>query len=433
MTRRRRWVAALAAVLTATSAAAMAHPPAAAAADDLMHSRDAAAFTLTPDWGLETYAAALQAELGTRRSVTAVLDAANRSTTQCNSAQRGALPEYYARTDYPLPAGQLLHSSESFCWDPGDSKVAYWIPQGLTGSSDADDDGLWGDKRFLAVSWHYDKAVAGTSADKGVRISLVDRATGRYRHVLLVEPTRTATPNYTAVPIHAGGLAWLGHYLYVADTSSGLRVFDMDRVLEVATGEDVIGRQGGAYYAYTYQYVVPQVASYKQAVRPPTPCVPQPNALCFSSLALDRSTTPDTLVVGEYRNGRSEDATVDGGRVVRYPVAADTRKPVLASGQAVPRDAVTVPKSNLQGVQTWKGRYYLGRSSSYQHSFLYSGPTDAAAVTNSWAVGGEDLYHEHGAGITAGNLWTVTEHAYDAEGDFIDRRAVFAVPLADIG
>ncbi|GID91482.1 hypothetical protein ACFQFC_10190 [Amorphoplanes digitatis] len=433
MTRRRRWTAALAAVLTATSIAAVARPTAAAAADDLIHGRSAAAFTLTPDWGLESYAEDLQAGLGTRRSVTAVLDAANRSTAPCNAAQRGALPEHYARTDYPLPADQILTSSESFCWDPGDSKVAYWVPQGITGSSDTDDDGLWGEKRLIAVSWHYDKAVAGTSADKGVRISLVDRVTGRYRHVLLVEPTRTATPNFTAVPIHAGGLAWLGHYLYVADTRYGLRVFDMERILEVDTGEDVIGRQGGAYYAYTYQYVVPQVASYRQATPPPSgTCVPQPDGLCFSSLALDRSTTPDTLVVGEYRDGRSADAAIDGGRVVRYPVVSDTRRLVLASGKAVPLDAVTLPKSNVQGAQTWKGRYLAGRSSLFKHSFMYSGPPGAAMVTNSWAIGGEDLYHEHGAGITAGKLWSVTEHAY-AEGELIDRRAVFAVPLADVG
>lgn len=63
---------------------------------------------------------------------------------------------------------------------------------------------------------------------------------------------------------------------------------------------------------------------------------------------------------------------------------------------------------------------------------MYSGPPGAAMVTNSWAIGGEDLYHEHGAGITAGKLWSVTEHAY-AEGELIDRRAVFAVPLADVG
>lgn len=429
MMRLMRPAAALAAMSLAVTVMA---GPAVAAADQIT-VRDASAFSLTPDWSLEPYAAALENSLGTQTDVSAVLDGANRSTTSCNSSEIAALPEYYDRTDYPLSASQLLHSTERFCWDPGDSKVTYWIPQGVTGSSDADDDGRWGSHRAMVVSWHYDQGAAGTAMDKGVRVSFVDLATGTYRHVLLVEPTRTATPNYTAVTIHAGGLAWLGHYLYVVDTSSGLRVFDMNRILEVSTSQDLIGRNAGTYYAYTYKYVLPQVASYRQAIDPGTPCTPQVNALCFSSLSLDRSTAPDTLVAGEYRNGRSGDPAIDGGRVVRYPVTSDTRKPVLSSGKAVPLDAVTLPKSNVQGVQTWNGRYYLGRSSNLRHSFMSSARPDSTIATNSWAIGAEDLYHEHGSGIIAGKLWTVTEHAYDDNGEFIDRRIVFAVPLASIG
>jgi hypothetical protein len=207
----------------------------------------------------------------------------------------------------------------------------------------------------------------------------------------------------------------------------------MDRILEVSDTKDLVGRHGDTYYAHTYRYVLPQVATYRQATTPSSPCAPTAKALCFSSVTLDRSTTPDSLVIGEYRNGRSTDSAVDGGRVVRYPVAADTRKLLLSEGKAVPTDAVTVPVSNVQGVQTWKGRYSLGRSSAAKHSFMYSGVADAPVSTWSWAIGGEDLYHEHGAGITAGNVWTATEHAYDDTGTFIDRRAVFAVPLADIG
>jgi len=382
-------------------------------------------FTLTPDESLDAYAAKLQTALGTRRPVADVLDSADRSTTGCTDDQARALPEHYDRTDIPLPANRLLHSSTHFCWDSGDSKVAYWLPQGVTGSSDADDDGRWGDRRVMAVSWHYDTGAAGTSLDKGVRVSFVDMATGKYRHVLLVEPTRTAVPDFKAVPIHAGGLAWLGRYLYVADTNRGVRLFDMERILQVSTGEDLIGKHGDAYYAHNYRYVLPQVAAYRQATVPAAPCAPSAASLCFSSISLDRSTTPDSLVVGEYRDGRSTDPAVDGGRVVRYPVAADTRKLVLDAGKVMPTDAVIVPRSNVQGVQTWQGRYYVGRSSALKHSFLYSLTPNGPVTTWSWAIGGEDLYHEHGAGITAGSVWTATEH--------VDRRVVFAVPLSDIG
>jgi hypothetical protein len=280
----------------------------------------------------------------------------------------------------------------------------------------------------MLVSWHYDL----TGPDKGVRVSFLDVVNRKYRHVLLVEPTRTTTPNYTAVPIHAGGLAWLGHHLYVADTVGGLRVFDVNRILEVSDAQDAIGKSGSAYYAHNYKYVLPQVATY--APSDADECVPSATQLCFSSLSLDRSSTPDTLVVGEYRDGRSADAAVDGGRVVRYRVDASTRLPVLTNGKAVAQDAVTSPRSNVQGVQTWGDRYYFARSSNRQHSWTHSGVTGGSTTTQSWAVGGEDLYHEHGPGTTAGKLWTVTEHAWSVDGGtFIDKRAIFAVPLADIG
>lgn len=422
----RRWRTALLVALTGVLSTAL-PVQAQEAADDLIHSRPTGAFALTPDWSLESSAARLQAAAGTTTSVAALLRDANRDIASCNSAQQHALPENYDRTDYPLTSGQILHSSEKFCWDPGDSKVAYWIPQGVTGSSDADDDGLWGENRILLVSWHH----KDSGPDKGVRISFVDMKNRKYRHVLLVEPTANA--DYKAVPIHAGGLAWLGHYLYVADTAGGLRVFDVERLLEVSDAQDSIGKSGSNYYAYNYKYVLPQVGWYRQPVQ--TECkLPSATQLCFSSLSLDRSTTPDTLVVGEYRDKRSTDAAVDGGRVVRYRVDASSRQLMLTSGKAVPQDVVTVPRSNLQGVQTWKDTYYLGRSSNRNHSWMHFGSPGGATSTNSWAIGGEDLYHEHGPGITAGKLWTVSEHAWTEDrSTFIDRRAIFAVPLSEIG
>ena len=421
----RRWRTALLVALTGVLSTAL---PAQSqvAADDLIHSRPTGAFSLTPDWSLEPYAEKLQTELGSTRSVAAVLRDANRDIESCNSAQQEALPEHYDRTDYPLTSGQILRSNEKFCWDPGDSKVKYWIPQGVTGSSDADDDGMWGENRVLLVSWYYDES----GPNKGVRVSFVDMKNRKYRHVLLVEPTKTTTPNYKAVPIHAGGIAWLNNLLYVADTKVGLRVFDISRILEVSDAEDSIGKSGSTYYAHNYKYVLPQVATYRQPQYDTEKCVPSAAQLCFSSLSLDRSTTPATLVVGEYRDGRSADAAVDGGRVARYGVDPSTRRPVLTNGKAVPRDVVTMPRSNVQGVQTWQGRYYLGRSSNRKHSWMHSGSVGGSTGTKSWAIGGEDLYYEHGAD----KLWTVSEHAWTEDRTtFIDRRAIFAVPLSSIG
>ncbi|MCP2166288.1 hypothetical protein [Goodfellowiella coeruleoviolacea] len=402
-------------------------------------ARSGTDFTMTADFGLTSYANALANKIGAD-TVHTVLTTANRSTNDCNTSRRGAQPEYYARTDIPLPDDALLHSVDRFCWEDDDSANNNWAPQGVTGSSDADDDGLWDTDRAMVVSWHYSATNAGTSYDKGARVSLVDRTTGKYRHVLLVEPTRTSTPNFKAVGIHAGGIAWLGKYLFVTDTSVGIRVFDMSKFLWVdASQQSWVGLHGGTYYGHGFSYVLPQIGVYRQVNTPANSggCVPTTTALCYASLTLDRSTTPDTLVVGEYRaNVDTANPNVAGGRVVRYPVAADTRLLTLTSGKAVPYDAVTSPKSNVQGVQTWNGAYYQGRSSASKHSFMYAGRVGGTAISRwSWAIGGEDLYHEHsgtGGSISAGKLWTATEHYLDENGNVIDKRIVFAVPLAEI-
>lgn len=390
-------------------------------------ARSGAAFTLTADFSLTSYANALAQRIGAN-SVAHVLSTANRSATSCTDSERTAQPQFYDRTDIPLDPSQIITSSDRFCWNAEDGSATWWFPQGITGSSEADDDHLWGDNRVMMVAWHYNATNAGTTYDKGARISVVDRATGKYRHVLLVEPTKTATPNYKAVGIHAGGIVWAGNYLYVTDTAVGIRVFDVRRFLWVdAANGNQVGLHGSVYKGYGYSYVLPQIGVYRQGTVQ-SPCAPATSSLCFGSLTLDRSTTPDTLVVGEYRSSvDTENLNVAGGRVVRYPVDASTRQLVLTSGKAVPADAVTIPKSNVQGVQTWGATYYLGRSSASKHSFIFSGVRDAAMSTWSWAVGGEDLYHEHsgtGSGITAGKIWTATEHP--------GRRIVFAVPLSEM-
>ncbi|SCF43438.1 hypothetical protein GA0070564_109108 [Micromonospora mirobrigensis] len=405
--------------------------------DTQITQRDGSAFALTPDWSLKPYADALANRIGAD-GVATVLSTANRQTTSCNTSQLSARPENYDRTDIPLRPEQLIHSSDRFCWNAEDSTVLHWAPQGITGSSDADDDHLWGANDVMVVSWHYMASTAGTSYDKGARISMVDRVTGKYRQVLLVEPTKTSTPNYKAIPIHAGGIAWAGNYLYVTDTEDGLRVFDMTKFLWVdAANGDQVGLVNGVYKGHGYSYVLPQVGFYRQ----PKPqaflaCSPKADSLCFSSLTLDRSTSPDTLVVGEYRpSPASADPSIVGGRVVRYPVDGSTRQLALTNGRSVPTDAVTIPKTNVQGAQTWNGSYYLGRSSAEKHSFMYSGPRDAAMSTWSWTIGGEDLYHEHsgeGSTISAGKIWTTTEHYVDGSGNVIDKRIVFAVPLTEM-
>lgn len=93
----------------------------------------------------------------------------------------------------------------------------------------------------------------------------------------------------TKVPIHAGGIAWAGRFLYVADTGNGLRVFNLNRVLRVRDGDlDDTGN---------YRYLVPQIGHYRSN-----------GDFRYSALAVDRSNAAKpALVAREYRVYENDD------------------------------------------------------------------------------------------------------------------------------
>ncbi|MEU0553806.1 hypothetical protein [Dactylosporangium sp. NPDC006015] len=92
--------------------------------------------------------------------------------------------------------------SVQFCWNDEDSDGTTWIPQGLTGSWDADADGRWNGHRAIAATWYDDKGRDGTK--RGSRITFVnydDAGKPEYRHVLLVVPFRNGE-SFQAVRSH---------------------------------------------------------------------------------------------------------------------------------------------------------------------------------------------------------------------------------------
>lgn len=141
-------------------------------------------------------------------------------------------------------------TSELWAWNSGDDATTKWYPQGISSSGDALDAGKWESKEAWLVSWYQ------ATGDKNVRISFVDRATHKYRHAMLVEPS--SNDNFKSVPIHAGGITWYGNSLYVADTKDGLRVFDLDNIWKVDIGDGVGKQSDGKYTANDYEYVIPQ-------------------------------------------------------------------------------------------------------------------------------------------------------------------------------
>lgn len=292
------------------------------------------------------------------------------------------------RTAVPTadPPGNPPGVIRAFGWQSGDESVTYWVPQGITGSFDATSDGLVAGRKLLLVSWYYERAnEPGSPAEKGVRIAVVDVTdpnTATYRFALLVDPIiKDGRADLSPVAIHAGGLAWVGNYLYVPATASGFRVFDLSRILRVAGTADRLGYDAatGEYDAHGYKYVIPQVGLYFAESCDPV----------FSYVALDRTTTPPSLVSGEY------DATAITGRIYRWPLGTDDRLLVTDQQRVIADGAWYAGESHIQGTLAHDGTFFM--SSSYPAGgagALYRAGVETPSATLGWIDSPEDVAYD---------------------------------------
>lgn len=229
-------------------------------------------------------------------------------------------------------------------WDAADRRDPEWWPQGVAVSEDV-----------LAVSWYSRTAT---------RISFLDLRTRRYTHAALV------TPSLEPVRVHAGGLAWVGSWLYVCATRRGLLACHLPDL------------------ARTPSLVLPVARTYRAT-----------GDLRFSFC----SSSPSSLVVGEYGSGSQS------RRLARFPLDPDTGQLRLdASGACVASvvDDGVVPRT--QGVVDLGERLALTRSRGpWRPGSVWSGPPGALRERR-WAVpmGPEDLALSPDGDL----LWTVTEH-----------------------
>jgi hypothetical protein len=289
----------------------------------------------------------------------------------------------------------------AFCWQSGDDATTDWYPQGITTSADASPEGEYQGKTVVLTSRHY----TGSGDDKGVRVSFVDYAdpsAPRYRHVLLVEPYEDAAgnPNFRAVPMHAGGIFWYGHFLYAADTWGGLRVFDTRHIWRVSTGDKrEVGRQpDGSYHAHDYAYALPQALAFAASTTGGYP------DLRYSAVSLHRTSSPQSVIVPEY------DAGGRGTRVVRYPIDQSTLllKP-SEDGYVHGSEAYRVDIPSMQGATAIAGKFHVSSSRGKRmqgsvYTFTRtSGPTEHPRALPQ---GPEDLAYWP----SKDQLWTLAEH-----------------------
>jgi hypothetical protein len=249
----------------------------------------------------------------------------------------------------PLAAKLAAGLLGGFRWDDEDSRTKDWYPQGIDGRGD-----------IVLASWYSTDAA---------RLSVADTASGRYGHVALV------MPDGTPVKTHAGGLAWREDMLYVADTTGGLRLFDLRRF-------------SGA--------TLPQAGWYR----------PVTKDLRFSYASIDDAA--GALLVGEYRD------KLPGARLVRWPFAPGG---LLAQEQA--SDAWVTAHTNLQGAVVLGGHVLAAASNGkIRGGTLTASPFAEQSTARRWAIGGEDMAAVGGAVVS------LTEHP-DLPWPLPRRRTVF--------
>jgi hypothetical protein len=293
--------------------------------------------------------------------------------------------------------GKPAGVKQAFTWATGDVNVDYWIPQGLSGSADAAASGLVDGKSVIVVAWYYDLAKdPGETQKKGVRVAFVDvsnPAKPTYRFALLVEPTGTVDePNFGPVNIHAGGIVWFGDSLYVADTSHGFRVFDLNHIWSVPP-DDGLGCDFSRCVAENYAYVIPQSGKYEAG----DTC-----DLLFSYVSLDRSVSPPTLVSGEY----CSDTACKGpltGRALRWPLDEKTGK--LAAGTSYPSEAYVFQQKQVQGAAAHAGTFYLSSSAPAGGGGALYRVVKGKSKTSVWIDSPEDLLVDQPNKL----LWSLSE------------------------
>lgn len=299
--------------------------------------------------------------------------------------------------------------TKAFTWDREDRRTPRWFPQGISTSADADDSDRVAGRPLLVVAWYCQDDHGNT---QGSRITLVDLATLRYRHVLLVVPRlRTGRVSSTPLKVHAGGIVWRGPYLHVAATNRGFmtcRLDDLMRVPDGAEGGDLrrLGIEGDEVASYGYRYVLPVRFGYQAET------AEGHERMTYSFLSLDRTSTPPTLVAGEYSRGESSD------RLARYPVDAETS--LLTTGDdglARPIQLASGGVKSMQGAAYARGRYYVTVSHGpLTPGSVYVGePGSLRRHRFATPMGPEDIAYWPSADL----LWSLTEHP--------GRRWVFAM------
>jgi len=398
---------------------------------------------LVPETTLDT----LESGMGGAVGVDDVLRDADhpmRNRAGCDDTESAALPVEPAAT-------------RAYCWDRRDATTQKWLPQSVTTSGDADDDGAWGADRVILAGWtHNDHGAGSPAADKGLaKVAFIDANDPenlRYRWVLLVAPL-AGGKDFEAVRSRVGGMVWYQDKLIVtakngAAHDDALFVFDMNRILRTDVDGAEVGRVSGGWSARGHRYVLPAVGSYRLTGGA---CGADDNDArpCFASISLDRTSAPDSLVANEWFSSDSSEPA----RVWRYDYSTAADRTGLLAGDAhglVDADEAYETKAvGLQGVLSHRASgsaeadWYTGYAPGGRdrHGTLWR-QDESAAKASQCGSGGTSYacWGRHTESLSywreTGELWTLTGRAADkderGEPPAIPERVLYAVPLSEI-
>ena len=311
-------------------------------------------------------------------------------------------------------------------WNTDDEKTSLWRPQGISGFTK---DGV----RYLLVSWY-----AKDEAEfKGSRITLIDISPSSstyltYRHILLVQPDIPAGTtgysqygSYAPLNVHAGGIAYFKGKIYLSSTNLGVRVFDLNKIIEVSTGDttnDKCGKDSnGNLFAFNYRYILPQTGYQKIN-----------NANPFSTIQVNDEGTQ--FWTGQYYSGSADASIVP--KVFGFPVDTNGRLQNTGIVTVTPKNSLFTDNHahGIQGVFRKGNRTWLSctgsPSNSYGSNARLARYTDGAddTVRFRWPYGAESLYYESQYNY----LWSLTEYEPNAgaqNGSQVNR-CIFAVDFS---
>jgi len=303
----------------------------------------------------------------------------------------------------------------------------------MTTSGDADDDGMWGADKILLAGWHGEDSL-GSDRKNDARIAFVnanDLSSASFSLAYLVEPS--GTNSFVAAKAHMGGMAWFGDKVFVTgvgNTDRAIRVFSTKHLLQMSSTASRIGRENGAYAAYGYRYAMVQIGYYSYAGG--TCSMSSDTGVpCFSSLSLDRSTSPASLVTTEYFSDQPKH-----GRLYRFGLGSDYLLST-SSGRATSTQAFRSGVVNMQGVLSYGGRWWVAHSSGTARGQLWGESTNGS-VASSCAESATACWARHPEALTldvsTGLVWSVSEWtpAECSRGGQTCGRALFAVPRSSL-